>query len=185
MFVLCTVYNLCFFFSDYRDIGDPIYVCNGCKAKLWRSEAMRGNKTLAKRIYSLCCYNGKVELPNLKHPPQLLLDLFRGRSERSKNFIENVRRYNMMFSFTSMGGKIDHKINSGRAPYVYRMHGQNYHLAGSLLPEEGEEPRFSQLYIYDTDNEVDHRISAYRYIYLYNLFPICFHIFILIKCEFI
>ena len=58
-----------------------------------------------------------------------------------------------MFSFTSMGGKIDHKINSGRVPYVYRMCGQNYHLQGSLLPQEGDQPKFSQLYIYDTENE--------------------------------
>ncbi|XP_071718986.1 uncharacterized protein [Rutidosis leptorrhynchoides] len=40
-----------------------------------------------------------------------------------------------------MGGKIDHKVNSGRGLYVYRIHGQNYHLAGSLIPEEGESPK--------------------------------------------
>ncbi|CAH1426925.1 unnamed protein product [Lactuca virosa] len=72
-----------------------------------------------------------------------------------------IRRYNMMFAFTSMAGKTDHAINSGGGHYVYRMHGQNYHIAGSLLPEEGELPKFCQLYIYDTDHEIDKRFNAY------------------------
>ncbi|GKA47493.1 DNA helicase [Tanacetum coccineum] len=32
---------------------------------------------------------------------------------------------------------------------------------GSLCPADGEPPRFLQLYIYDTDNEVDNRLSHY------------------------
>ncbi|XP_071695262.1 uncharacterized protein [Rutidosis leptorrhynchoides] len=147
--------------TEYRDIGDAIYVCNACKACLWKSEAMRGNKSFTKKIYSLCCLNGKVELPTLNKPPQLLMELFSGTSDRSKKFVENVKRYNMMFSFTSIVGKVDHKINSGKGPYVYRMCGQNYHLGGSLIPQPGKEPRFCQLYIYDTKHEVDNRINAY------------------------
>ncbi|XP_071714219.1 uncharacterized protein [Rutidosis leptorrhynchoides] len=146
---------------EYKDIGDPVFTCNECHARLWKSEAQHGNPYLRKKVYSLCCLNGKVELPSLKQPPQLLLNLLRGDSKTSKNFIENVRHYNMMFSFTSIGGKLDYKVNSGNAPFVYRMHGQNYHLCGSLLPQHGQDPRFCQLYIYDTHNEVDHRINAY------------------------
>ncbi|XP_071704144.1 uncharacterized protein [Rutidosis leptorrhynchoides] len=41
------------------------------------------------------------------------------------------------------------------------MCGQNYHLTGSLLPKDGQLPRFCQLYIYSTQNEVDNRINAY------------------------
>ncbi|CAH1445085.1 unnamed protein product [Lactuca virosa] len=146
--------------SDYLDSGDAVYVCSVCKAKVWQGEAIRGNKDLKKTCYSICCYNGKVELPSLIHPPQLLLDLYSGLSEKSQNFIQNIRRYNMMFAFTSMAGKIDHTVNSGGGPYVYRMHGQNYHIAGSLLPEEGESPRFCQLYMYDTDHEVQNRFKS-------------------------
>ncbi|KAJ0433068.1 putative helitron helicase-like domain-containing protein [Helianthus annuus] len=65
-----------------------------------------------------------------------------------------------MFSFASMGGRIDKTINRGNAPYVFRLSGQNYHTIGSLLPVDGDEPRFSQLYIYDTDNEVFNRQNA-------------------------
>jgi hypothetical protein len=35
---------------------------------------------------------------------------------------------------------------------------------GSLLPKDGETPKFAQLYIYDTDNEVDHRIKSCGYV---------------------
>ncbi|KAI7753347.1 hypothetical protein M8C21_028107, partial [Ambrosia artemisiifolia] len=45
---------------------------------------------------------------------------------------------------------------------IFRLGGQNYHSTGSLLPIEGEQPKFHQLYIYDTDNEVTNRHSLFR-----------------------
>ena len=65
-----------------------------------------------------------------------------------------------MFAFTSMGGQIDYQINrKGGAPYVFRMNGQNYHKIGTLLPKDNS-PKFAQLYIYDTENEIRHRMHA-------------------------
>ncbi|XP_073152320.1 uncharacterized protein [Henckelia pumila] len=61
-----------------------------------------------------------------------------------------------------MGGKIDSSLNQGGSPPVFKLHGQNYHLIGSLLPCEGVSPKFAQLYIYDTENEISNRISAVR-----------------------
>ncbi|KAF7835804.1 putative transmembrane protein [Senna tora] len=61
-----------------------------------------------------------------------------------------------------MGGRIDNSANDGRRPYVFRLHGQNMHLIGDLLPKADETPRFSQLYIYDTDNEVVNRMRNAR-----------------------
>nr|KAJ0196049.1 hypothetical protein LSAT_V11C700371220 [Lactuca sativa] len=49
----------------------------------------------------------------------------------------------------------------GNAPYVFRHSGQNYHCMGSLLPIDGSKPNFSQLYIYDTENEVSNRQHAF------------------------
>ncbi|KAL7591860.1 hypothetical protein Lser_V15G34043 [Lactuca serriola] len=60
-----------------------------------------------------------------------------------------------------MGGKINSSINRGNAPYVFRHSGQNYHCMGSLLPIDGSKPNFSQLYIYDTENEVSNRQHAF------------------------
>ncbi|XP_075475631.1 uncharacterized protein LOC142507875 [Primulina tabacum] len=61
-----------------------------------------------------------------------------------------------------MGGKIDSSLNQGGSPPVFKLHGQNYHLIGSLLPCQGVSPKFAQLYIYDTENEISNRISAVR-----------------------
>ncbi|KAK9059237.1 hypothetical protein SSX86_021856 [Deinandra increscens subsp. villosa] len=61
-----------------------------------------------------------------------------------------------------MGGKVDKSINKGGAPFVFKLSGQNYHTIGTLLPKDGEPPRFSQLYIYDTENEVSNRQQAFE-----------------------
>ncbi|XP_074322989.1 uncharacterized protein LOC141659946 [Apium graveolens] len=58
-----------------------------------------------------------------------------------------------------MGGKVDHSINVGRAPYVYRLNGQNHHVFGTLIPDEGDDLKFCQLYIYDTEHEVENQMK--------------------------
>nr|GFC90254.1 putative PIF1 DNA helicase/replication protein A1-like protein [Tanacetum cinerariifolium]GFC90267.1 putative PIF1 DNA helicase/replication protein A1-like protein [Tanacetum cinerariifolium] len=75
------------------------------------------------------------------------------KKQRNARYKEEWR-YNLMFAFTSMAGHQDTSVNVGRGPYCYSLHGENYHLAGSLLPKTGKPPKFAQLYIYDTDNEI-------------------------------
>lgn len=106
--------------------------------------------------FSICCLQGRVVLPRPKTTPAFLDELL----SRSASFRSNIRAYNSMLAFTSMGGKIDYNINSGNGPFTFRMHGQNYHQIGSLLPIEGDIPRFAQLYIYDTAHEVQNRLNA-------------------------
>nr|GEW93363.1 hypothetical protein [Tanacetum cinerariifolium] len=75
---------------------------------------------------------GKVKLDTkLKEPPQLLKDLITNEHHKSMSFIDNIRRYNSMFAFTSMGGKVDDTVNYGRGPFCYRIHGENYHRVDS------------------------------------------------------
>ncbi|KAM0068502.1 putative transcription factor B3-Domain family [Helianthus debilis subsp. tardiflorus] len=143
--------------KDYVDHGDQTLTCGLCFANLWPTEGGKGRITLQKQTYSLCCGYGKVDLPEYKDSDQSYQMLFRGLDQESKYFLKNIRRYNSMFSFTSMGGKVDTKINKGNAPFVYRISGQNAHSMGSLLPKHGAQPKFSQLYIYDTENELSNR----------------------------
>nr|GEZ78648.1 DNA helicase PIF1, ATP-dependent [Tanacetum cinerariifolium] len=63
---------------------------------------------------------------------------------------------------TSVGANIDKSINNGKGLYVFRISGQIYHWIGSMCPEEGQSPRFLQLYIYDTTNEVKNRLSRFN-----------------------
>ncbi|GKF93369.1 hypothetical protein Tco_0280088, partial [Tanacetum coccineum] len=66
-----------------------------------------------------------------------------------------------MFAMTSFGAKVDDSVNKGRGPYVFKVSGQIYHWIGSLCPEEGHDPRFLQLYIYDTQDEVANRMQNF------------------------
>ncbi|PWA56685.1 hypothetical protein CTI12_AA416340 [Artemisia annua] len=59
-----------------------------------------------------------------------------------------------------MGGNVDRDINKGGGPFIFRMSGQNYHLHGTVLPRDEEIPKFAQLYIVDTGNEISNRYVA-------------------------
>ena len=62
---------------------------------------------------------------------------------------------------TSIGGKMDNRVNDGRGPYIFRLNGQTHCRIGTLLPNNGKDPQFAQLYFYDTENEVQHRMDAF------------------------
>ncbi|XP_019171017.1 PREDICTED: uncharacterized protein LOC109166532 [Ipomoea nil] len=104
--------------------------------------------------------HGKIKLAPTNSPPTAIGQLFFNQDQKSSHFLKNIRSFNNMFCFTSMGGKIDRAINNGSAPPVFRLHGQNFHLMGSLLPGAGDRPKFAQLYIHDTENEINNRLSA-------------------------
>jgi hypothetical protein len=150
-----------FTFVCYSDIGDPLFECQSCQAQMWYHERRQKARHSANPRFQLCCSNGKVQLPLLKDPPMCLQQLlFDSSSTQSQNYQQNIRMYNAMFSFTSPGMKFDKKVMGGRGPPTLRLQGQPCHRMGSMLPQPGEAPRFAQLYIYDTDNEVANRIHS-------------------------
>ena len=106
---------------------------------------------------------GKIKLPLLQEPPEFLQDLLTKDDAISRHYQQNIRPLNMMFSFTSLGGKIDNSVNMGKGSKVFKLHGENFHLIGSMKPKPTESAKFSQLYIHDTENEVQNRIAALRY----------------------
>nr|GEV80059.1 putative PIF1 DNA helicase/replication protein A1-like protein [Tanacetum cinerariifolium] len=126
--------------NEYHDHGDLIFRCESCGALLWHVESSVGNTHSNSESYSLFYGRGKVMLPTaLKNPLKLLMNLINKKHAKSTNFIDNIWWYNSMFAFTSMGGKQDKSVNIDRKP-----------------------PMFSQLYIYDTENEVQNRIKFAR-----------------------
>lgn len=150
-------------------MGDPIHYCENCSALFWFEERVNKRNVRGSPKYSTCCNQGKITLPPINQPPKQLLDLFFKFSEKRTHFLENIRSYNSMFCFTSMGGKIDNSINQGSAAPVFRMYGHNFHLIGSLLPPDGIKAKFAQLYIHDTENEINNRICSVRYVCLLHI----------------
>ncbi|XP_058726064.1 uncharacterized protein LOC131597379 [Vicia villosa] len=147
----------------YYDIGDPLIECRYCKSMMWYQEQMNKSSHYANPKFMLCCCNGKVEIPLLKQPPKVLAKLmFDHDNVVSRKFQQHIRVYNMMFAFTSPGAKLDNRFNNGGGPPTLRIQGQTCHPIGSLLPARGDTPKFAQLYIYDTENEVHNRMKCLR-----------------------
>ena len=60
------------------------------------------------------------------------------------------------------GGKVDNSVNDWRNPYIFRLYGQNHHKIGTLLPANGQNPQYAQLYFYDIENEVKYRMDVFH-----------------------
>ena len=71
----------------------------------------------------------------------------------AKEFKENSRNYNNGLYFSSNGCKMDPSVYGPYGVYTFRIQGELYHLMGSLLPADGQDPAFAQIYIYDSDPE--------------------------------
>ncbi|RYR58596.1 hypothetical protein Ahy_A05g024448 [Arachis hypogaea] len=83
--------------------------------------------------YTACCRGGQVQIRQLQQALKVLYDLLYGNGVKSKHFHETIRAYDSMFQFTSMGTKIDHKINCSWGPPTFILCGKNYHLMGITL----------------------------------------------------
>jgi hypothetical protein len=148
--------------DEYVHFGIPDCICVKCGAHMWYEERVRKDCNPTTPLFSLCCKQGRVKIAPYPDLPQTLSDLYYKNDKKSKFFMENIRSFNSMFAFTSMGGNIDNSMNKGRAPPTFVMNGENYHQIGSLLPMPGKDPKFAQLYVYDTDNEIKNRMRAVR-----------------------
>jgi hypothetical protein len=146
-------------------VGEPSFICKWCKAIMWFEERVSKHRNTKNPEFSMCCLQGRIEIAPFAQLPQALNDLYFKNDRKSKFFLQNIRSFNSMFAFTSIGAKIDKTENNGRTPPIFVMNGENYHQLGSLLQHEGHQPKFSQLYIYDTDNELSNRMNSVRYIY--------------------
>ena len=121
--------------------------------------------TAAVKKFGMCCFSGKVQLGCLEDLPPELYQLYFGDDDHAKKFHENIRRYNSALAFTSVGQDAykalqrDRSINDGRGPWLYKIKGELHHITGTLLPPEGRAPLYAQLYIYNPDTAMDHRMA--------------------------
>ena len=138
-------------------LGSMDIECSQCRALHWIEEKVAGSALAP--IFSSCCANGKINLPTIDQPPEPLLSLLTGEDSRSRNFRKNIRKYNSVLAFTSMGARVDQSVVGTRGVYNFRIHGEVYHQIGSLLPDSNTMPAFSQIYIYDTEEQLTYRQS--------------------------
>lgn len=116
-----------------------------------------GSKIFFHETLEICCKNGKITIQR-PTTPQRILDLYIDQTELGTHFRSNIRSYNNAFAFPSMGANIDQNLaNATNGVYSYRVQGSVYHSIGSSLLMDGMRPRYLQLYIYDTDHEIENR----------------------------
>ncbi|KAD6454133.1 hypothetical protein E3N88_08839 [Mikania micrantha] len=140
----------------YLDVGDCDRVCEFCDSFFWYDELLLASSVNRNPRYNHCCKGGAVTLPYQRQYDVDVIRLFK-RTE----FLDNIRAYNSMFSMTSFGAKIDKHVNDGSGPYVFKIEGQIHHWLGTLCPPPNQNPRFLQMYIYDTENELTNRLRAF------------------------
>lgn len=165
-FMLDTILCIAASYPGRSYYGAPNYECPYCGAIFWYQEGVKSASAVTKRkiVYNLCCKGAKIDLPRIRNPPEPLATLLNFNGDaRSKRFLRQIRSYNSMFAFASMGATVDKTINTGNAPYVFKINSVVHHKIGSLLPSRGKQPKFAQLYIYDPENETENRMNIFQH----------------------
>ncbi|KAK9072159.1 hypothetical protein SSX86_008591 [Deinandra increscens subsp. villosa] len=91
--------------------------------------------------------------------PNELYRLFTSQDECGKLFRKHIHAYNSNFSFASMGVTLDVSVNNMRdGIFTFRAHKGIYHNIDQLVLRDGT-PRYLQLYFYDPETELDHRLQ--------------------------
>jgi hypothetical protein len=78
---------------------------------------------------------------------------FNQQKRSAVEFRDQIRMYNSMLAFTSLGAKVDESVTRGIGPYSFHIHSELYHKIRSLCPAKRQHPQFAQLYIHDTENK--------------------------------
>ena len=129
-------------------IGKMDVVCIHCNAKKFKKET-----------HGFCCKNGKVKVPLIPEPPEPLKSLLNGLSDKSKIFLNNIRKYNCAFQMTSFRAKQIKPLSGWKGSF--KVQGQIYHSLGPLLNTPGRDAQFVQIYFMDSSEmEVERRCEV-------------------------
>ncbi|OBZ77629.1 hypothetical protein A0H81_02893 [Grifola frondosa] len=142
-----------------HDLGRMNIPCSYCRALHWADEKLV-NSSASRPQFGTCCDSGQVWLPPPDDPPPEIRELLTSDGPEAINFHTHIHQYNAALAFTSLGVQINERINNGRGSYIFHIHGELCHLVGLLLPAREQPPAYAQLYIYDPDEALHHRIST-------------------------
>ena len=126
--------------SNYLgSLFDKSKQCDYCEAFRFEKES------------DFCCRKGDIEVEDIPEPPEQLRKMY-----ENKTFTNNLRGYNNILAMASIGCETP---DSMKGPN-FKIQGKLYHSIGSLLPVDGQDPKFLQLYFYDIDEATDHRLKV-------------------------
>ena len=130
-------------------------VCEHCYALKWENETK-----------GFCCMSGQVVIAPLSPAPQHLHRLLTAKDPNTNEpYVSQIRAYNQVLAFTSLGANIDEDLANARdGVYTFRIQGELYHQIGGLMPRNTNQlPTFAQIYFYDTnlDNQLQRRSNIF------------------------
>ena len=129
--------------------------CGDCNASVWLAESTEKDRITKPPLFTIFCKQGRIKLLKIQDLPIVLKNLLCDPSFRN-----NIKVFNSLLSMCSMGGDIDYSILNSGGPFCFKVHGENDHSIGSLLPLNGGRTKFLQMYIFDTSNEIKNRLSV-------------------------
>lgn len=128
---------------------------------MWLWERSSGTKS--QPFFNLRCSSGKVRLPLPQEPPAPLLELLTWSSPTAREFREKIRAYNNVLAFSSIGLRVDESVaNAIGGAYCLRILGRVYHRICPILPAQGQQPAFAQIYIHDPAAQIRDRRSYFE-----------------------
>ncbi|KAK8792732.1 hypothetical protein WA158_002607 [Blastocystis sp. Blastoise] len=143
-------------------LGDFNVHCEYCHAKHFELE-----KGMNDKFYT-CCGSGKVVLPELPDLPNTIRSLLQRDNPDSREFINNIIRYNNSVALASLAGNntSDDDLRNSSGPLLFKCGGNIYHTFKSALDFDVNDPTrhpvFNQYYMIDGD-EATHMRSMNRY----------------------
>jgi hypothetical protein len=160
-------------FGEYvsDDINSPQYnrhvfpkrylYCIYCKAKMWFEERL-ANGGIRVPKFGQCCLSGTVSIKDFNAYPAHLLNLIKSNNNDSRDFLQSIRLYNSILSFTSVSANLDERLLSrDRGVYTYRINGSIHHHISSFESENQKKAKFSQIYIYDPEMQSSIRTGMF------------------------
>jgi len=96
-----------------------------------------------------CCAGGRIIVPELNEVPLELSNLI-----LSSHVRQNIRPYNTVMAFASTG-----HANKSFVDGTFVLGGRAYHRIGSLLPAAEQQHSFAQIYVLDTNDATQRRLS--------------------------
>ncbi|KAI8092585.1 uncharacterized protein BX664DRAFT_90356 [Halteromyces radiatus] len=146
------------FGSYVRDDQGPNYhrhllppfetICSTSGALMCIEERLQ-SATSTRLQFSLCCSNGKINLPLPTPPPEEMLSMLLGdrtTNETIADFHTNIRSYNTLFAFASTVANVDQSLlwQGSNRPTTFRINGTIYHCIGALRSNNYQQSNFSQ-----------------------------------------
>ena len=146
----------CIYRDAVGDPGDMFEPCEDCGALKLKPilHPIRSPGEIS--LKSLCCHGGKVDVEEESDPSPaagFILDLWSRDDHVGYVFRKYARKINNAFSLASLYAKEE---IPGRFNPSYKVRGKTYVRIGALMPgEQQERPAFSQIYIYDAEDDIE------------------------------